>query len=67
MFYYPFWYNGIPWNYPSMVYRVLGAHLRDGVSIGGPLKGYTFVFYFSFCFKEISKYVWPIKKPLGLF
>ena len=50
-----------------MAHRVLGAPLRGGASIGGPPKGYIFVFYFSFRFGEIFKYIWPIKKPPGLF
>ena len=57
MFYYPFWYNGVPWNYPLMVYRVLGVYLCGGALMGGPPKGYAFVFYFFFCFGEIFKYV----------
>ena len=54
MFYYFFWYNGIFWNYPSMVYRVFGAPLRGGVSIGGLFNGYAFVFYFFFFALERS-------------
>ena len=50
-----------------MVYWVLSAHLRGDASIGGPFKGYIFIFYFFFRFREIFKYVWPIKEPLGLF
>ena len=46
---------------------VLGALLRGGASIGDPLNGYTFVFYFSLRFRKIPKYAWPIKKPPGLF
>ena len=50
-----------------MVCRVLDAPLRNGVSMGGPFNGYAFVFYFFLCFREIFKYIWPIKEPLGLF
>ena len=50
-----------------MVYQVLGAYLYGGASMGGPPKGYIFIFYFSLRFGEISKYAWPIKEPLGLF
>ena len=50
-----------------MVYRVLGAPLCNGALMGSFPKGYTFVFYFFFRFKEISKYTWPIREPLGLF
>ena len=67
MFYYPFWCNGVPWNYLLMAYWVLGAPLRGGASMGGPPKGYISVFCFSFRFREISKYIWPIGEPLGLF
>ena len=50
-----------------MVYRVLGTLLRNGISMGGPPNDHVFVFYFSFRFGEISKYVWPIKGPPGPF
>ena len=50
-----------------MGYWVLGAPLRGGASMGGPPKGYVFIFYFSFYFGEIFKHAWPIKKPFGLF
>ena len=50
-----------------MARRVLGALLRSGVSMGGPPDGYAFIFYFSFRFKEISKYVWPIGGLSGPF
>ena len=50
-----------------MVYWVLGAHLYGDALKGGPFKGYTFIFYFFFRFGEISKYVWPIGEPFGLF
>ena len=58
---------GIPWSYPPMAYRTLGAPLRSGALIGGPPNGYTFIFYFSFRFREISKYIWPIGEPPGRF
>ena len=50
-----------------MVYWVLGALLRGGALIGGPPNGHAFIFYFSFRFGEISKYIWPIKGPPGPF
>ena len=43
-----------------MVRWMLGALLYGGVSIGNPPDGYAFVFYFSFRFRKIFKYVWPI-------
>ena len=65
--YYSFWSNNIPWNYPSITYRVLGAFLRGGVLIGGPPDDYVFIFYFFFRFGEIFKYVWLIRGPPGPF
>ena len=46
---------------------VLGALLRGGASIGGPLNDHVFDFYFFFRFREISKHIWPIGEPTGLF
>ena len=46
---------------------VLGAFLRGGVLIRDLPNGYVFIFYFSFRFGEIFKYVWPIKGPPGPF
>ena len=44
-----------------MARRVLSALLHNGVSIGDPLNGYAFIFYFSFRFRKTFKYIWPIK------
>ena len=67
MFYYFFGSNGVPWRYPPMACRTLGALLCGGVLMGGFFNNYISVFYFFLYFGKIFKYVWFIGEPLGLF